>query len=178
MGIWPTIKIKESNMLIPQVHKQVFHEDIMYLIRKEIAFLKSGKDSKVGVDDKEFFRLYHHNDPFFKQIHHMITDRVSALVGEAIRPSYCFTSMYFVGQGQCPEHVDRPQCKYTLDLCVNQNEPWPIKVAGRDYLLNEGDALVFSGTDHIHSRPPMQPNNYCDLVFFHFVPIGFTGDLN
>jgi hypothetical protein len=164
-------------MLIPRHLKQVFHEDIIYLIRKEIEYLKSGAEG-VEQDNTEFRRLYQHNNPFFKELHYMITDRVSTMLGIKVKPSYCFTSMYFVGEGFCPEHVDRPQCKYTLDICINQNYPWPIKIAGREYSLECNDAMLYSGTDHIHSRNLIQPDNYCDLVFFHFVPLDFKGPLD
>jgi len=166
------------NMLIPKLKNKVFHEDLLFLIKKQIEWLKSGEDPRVAVDDNTFKRLYKHNDEFFSTIHYMIADRVSAWIGVKVKPSYCFTSMYFKGQGFCPEHVDRPQCKYTLDLCVNQNMPWPIKIAGREYIMDMGDAMLYSGTDHVHSRQPIQPDNYCDLVFFHFVPVDFKGDLD
>lgn len=165
-------------MFIPKVIKSVFHEDIIYLIRKEIEYLKTRQDPKIDVDETVFHRLGKHNDPFFKELHHMITPRVSEMIGEAVKPSYVFTSMYFTGRGFCPVHTDRPQCKYTLDLCVNQNEPWAINIAGANYFLNPNDAMLYSGTDHVHYREKIQPNNYCDLVFFHFVPLDFQGKLD
>jgi hypothetical protein len=178
MGIRPIIQIKEHFMILfPQVKEKVFHEDIMYLIRREISFLKSGEDSSVEVDEV-FNRIGKHNDAFFKELHNMITDRVSMWLGVNVKPSYNYTSMYFTGKGICPIHTDREQCVYTLDLCVNQNEPWAINIAGADYVLEEGDAMLYSGTNHVHYRKKIQENNYCDLVFFHFVPVDFTGKLD
>jgi hypothetical protein len=162
-------------MFIPRVEENFFHDDIMYLIRKEISHLKT-LTTQDGIEvDENFQRAGFYNDPFFKELHHMIVDRFSTIIGENVRPSYCYTSMYFKGKGVCPEHVDRPQCAYTLDLCVNQNEAWPINVAGSNYILNQGDCLIYSGTEHIHYRERIQPDNYCDLIFFHFVPLDFIG---
>lgn len=165
-------------MIEPQLIPQVFHKDLMYLIRKEIEYLKSGEADGVEIDEKIFYRFGKHNDPFFKQIHEMITGRVSNWLGVPVKPSYCYTSMYIPGEGICPVHVDRPQCEYTLDLCVNQNEPWPINIAGKEYILGRGDAMLYSGTNHVHYRDKIQPDNFCDLVFFHFVPVDFTGPLD
>ena len=64
-----------------------------------------------------------------------------------------------------------------IDLNANQKEPWAINVDGEDYFLNPGDALLYSGTDHWHYREKIQENNFCDLAFFHFVPINFEGEL-
>jgi hypothetical protein len=164
-------------MFIPRIAENFFHEDIMYLIKKEIEHLKT-LTAQDGIElDENFQRIGFPNDPFLRELHHMITGRFSMMIGENVQPSYCYTSMYFKGKGICPEHTDRPQCVYTLDLCVNQNEPWPINVAGADYILNEGDALIYSGTGHRHYRERIQPDNYCDLLFFHFVPLDFKGPL-
>jgi hypothetical protein len=161
----------------PEIIKQYFHNDIMYLIRKEIDWLKSGMAEGVDQDLVEFKRLEQHNTPFFCALHSMITDRVSEYLGVKVKPSYCFTSMYYTGEGVCPPHTDREQCKYTVDLCVNQNETWGIFVDGEEYHLEKGDALIYSGTDHLHYREKIQPTNFCDLVFFHFVPVDFEGPL-
>lgn len=163
-------------MIQPQLKEKVLHDDILYLIKKEIEYLKSGNE-QLEVDTL-FNRWGKHNDPFFIALHIMITDRVSEWLGVKVKPSYNYTSMYFPGEGICPVHTDRPQCEYTLDLCVNQNEQWPINIAGVDYLLGEGDAMLYSGTNHVHYRNKIQLGNYCDLVFFHFVPVDFNGPLD
>jgi hypothetical protein len=162
----------------PTIFKQAFHADILYLMRKEIEYLKSGADTLVEVDDHLFHRLQRHNDPFFVGIHEMITDRVSDWLGVKVKPSYVFTSMYAEGMGICPKHTDRDQCEYTFDICINQKEPWPINIASEDYVLEEGDAILYSGTNHVHYRNRIQPHNYCDLVFFHFVNAEFSGKLD
>lgn len=154
-----------------------FHEDIMYLIRKQIEYIKSGNDVDAYEEVGQFNRLARHNDPFFCEIHHMIKDRVSKLIGAEIIASYNFTSMYFVGQGICHKHTDRPQCKYTLSVCINQDEIWPINISGKEYNMECGDAVLYSGTDNVHYRNKIQDGNYCDLIFFHFVPVDFEGHL-
>jgi hypothetical protein len=32
----------------------------------------------------------------------------------------------YTAMGVCPLHMDSPEAKWTLDLCVNQTRPWPI----------------------------------------------------
>ncbi len=144
-------------------------------------------DTKEAPDNK-FNRWFWHNLPVLVTLHHSkeLIAKASEVFGEEVKPSYAFLSMYGP-DGVCPLHTDRPQCKYTIDMVVRQDAQWPIYVlaAGeteaRSFLLNEGDALAYSGTDHPHHRLPMDKDSkatFCDLVFFHFVPINFFGDLS
>lgn len=77
----------------------------------------------------KFGRRYGHNVPFFVAIHHQLAEYASELFGEKVKPSYVFLSMYDKG-GNCPLHIDRPQCRYTIDYLIRQEqvEPWPICV--------------------------------------------------
>jgi hypothetical protein len=165
-------------MLIPKVIKGFFTEEQLKAIKDEIAFMKEGNDPQVESEYGEFNRRYRHNNPLFKEMHYEIADKVSLLLGTKVKPSYVFCSMYHPSIGICPPHVDRPQCKYTLDVCINQKEPWAINIAGVDYYLEESEAMLYSGTDHWHYRDKIQEGNYCDLVFFHFVHHDFTGPLD
>lgn len=77
----------------------------------------------------KFGRRYAHNVGFFVGIHHQLKDYASELFGEKVKPSYVFLSMYDKG-GQCPLHIDRPQCRYTIDYLIQQeqDDPWPIAI--------------------------------------------------
>lgn len=90
----------------------------------------------VGVDEGEFVRTYAHNVPFFVKIHRQLADLASGLFGEPVKPSYCFLSMY-KDDGICPLHIDRPQCRYTIDYLIRQTqpEPWPIHIS--DHMTDE-----------------------------------------
>ena len=44
-------------------------------------------------------------------------------------------------------------------------------------VLMPGDAILFSGTNQWHYRdalPPRRGKQFCDLLFFHYVPFGTT----
>jgi hypothetical protein len=77
----------------------------------------------------KFGRRYGNNVPFFVAIHQQLAEYASDLFGEEVKPSYVFLSMYDKG-GNCPLHIDRPQCRYTIDYLIRQeqSEPWPICV--------------------------------------------------
>ncbi len=165
----------------------------------------------VGVDEGQFVRRYAHNVPFFEGIHRQLIEFASDLFGEPVKPSYSFLSMY-EDNGICPLHIDRPQCRYTIDYLIRQEqaESWPIHIGDHmtdeqraaldesgdghpkddeaiqaridqenwhTVLLNPNDAVCYSGTHSWHYRSERLKGK-ADLVFFHFVPVGFDGPLN
>lgn len=152
---------------------------------------------------RRFGRFIVHNVPRFTELQHGLVDLVSRAVGEPVEPSYNFLSLYG-HMGQCPVHLDSPEAKYTLDLCLGQSQPWPIyfseviawpeaggvpwpgdgweekiKCASglrfTPHTLQPSEAVIFSGSSQWHYRdalPQADGRQFCDLLFFHFVPRG------
>jgi hypothetical protein len=160
------------------------------------------KNGRIEHDTEDYHRKFVHNHQAFQIYHHKKFQKIaSGYFEEPLKPSYCFTSMYDKSEGFCPYHTDRAQCYRTVDLCINQNEAWPIYVAsketdikydysyymskqeyyrslGEQYLLEPGDALLYSGTQFPHWREKIQHDNFCHLAFFHFVPKDFQDGLD
>jgi hypothetical protein len=149
---------------------------------------------------RSFRRFVVHDHPLFNALQQRIVDRVGEAVGEAVEASYNFLSLYGP-LGVCPLHLDAPLAKWTLDLCIDQSDAWPIyfsPIVGwprpGDYAhdwedrvkrefagaftahsLEPGQAVVFSGSSQWHYRDAMPgtgAKKFCDLLFFHFVPRG------
>jgi hypothetical protein len=148
-----------------------------------------------------FGRFVVHDEPALAAMQESMADLVSERVGERVEPSYSFLSLY-TKLGRCPVHMDAPSAKWTLDICIDQSGPWPIHLsqivpwpeafaqedgdwAGRilrdpqhrfrQYVLEQGDALIFSGSSQWHHRESMvdpQKSGFATLLFFHFVPAG------
>ena len=72
-----------------------------------------------------FKRFVVHDHPLVSELQAALVSLVSDEVGEAVESSYNFLSLYS-GMGVCPLHMDSPEAKWTLDLCLNQSEAWPI----------------------------------------------------
>jgi len=104
-------------------------------------------------DDTDFVRLYYHNPPTLVAVHHALKDAASEIFGEPVKPSYCFLSMYKDG-GTCPLHIDRPQCRYTIDYLVrqDQSEPWPICIGEH---MSDEDRLVIDEAEAAHPKGDM-----------------------
>ena len=111
----------------PVVLRQLFdrkiHNEIVSFMDNYIPMLP------LDVDTNDWNRTYANNVGFFRNIHKQLADFASDVFGEKVKPSYSFVSMYNKG-GQCPLHVDRPQCRYTIDYLIRQDhsEPWPLRI--------------------------------------------------
>ena len=150
---------------------------------------------------RRFGRFIVHDLPEFTRLQHQLTELVSQAAGEAVEPSYSFLSLY-TKMGVCEPHLDAPSAKWTLDICIDQSEPWPIHLSQiipwpeafadleddwqasikADPQLNfstevlmPGDAILFSGSSQWHYRDPLpqgEGKRFCDLLFLHYIPKG------
>jgi len=154
---------------------------------------------------KSFGRFVVHNNPTFTQMQRELVEMVSGLVGEEVEPSYNFLSLY-TRMGICEPHLDAPSAKWTLDVCIDQSQPWPIHLSQivpwpeerleldddwqtaikqashlrfQSKVLTPGSGIVFSGSSQWHYRdalPSASKTAFCDLLFLHYIPKG-TADI-
>lgn len=148
-----------------------------------------------------FGRLIMHDLPYFIQLQAELTEWVSECVQEEVEPCYNFLSLYN-NLGVCKIHMDAPSAKWTLDVCIDQSEIWPIHFSQtipwpedfqyegtdweeriktdpantfRSYELTPGNGIIFSGSSQWHYRDRIvraARENFCHLVFLHYIPKG------
>jgi len=175
----------------------VFDDQTLTNIRSEIAALRP--DQLELHEAKNFRRFIVHNLPYFVDLQRGLLPMASEAAGEALEIGYNFLSLYGE-RGVCPIHMDSPESKWTLDICIDQSAVWPIhfskvqawpdsKLHGLPllpperealnefdtYQLEPGQAVLFSGSSQWHYRdymPSIEGKNFCHLLFFHFVPAG------
>lgn len=125
-----------------QLFDPITHEALKAFIRDRVPMMS------VGMDSDSFVRRYAHNVPYFVAIHRQLTEFASEQFGEPLKPSYSFLSMYD-DNGICPLHIDRPQCRYTIDYLIQQHraEPWPLRI-GQAMTDEQRQALDESGAGH------------------------------
>lgn len=178
---------------------RVFDDPTMTRVRELVHTLKI--QQLEAHEARSMGRFIVHNEAYFTELQASVTSLVSEQVGEAVEPSYNFLSLY-TKMGVCPVHMDSPEAKWTLDLCLEQTEPWPIHFSrvlpwpedyespGADWAerikqspeaefqscaLEPGQAVIFSGSSQWHYRdqlPQAGQKHFCNLLFFHYVPAG------
>jgi len=127
-----------------------------------------------------------HDESVARFFHHQIANAISAVVGEAIKPSYVYLASYLSG-ADLKKHIDRQQCEFSVTLCLDFSpEPqlatsWPIRLDTREGTVAVyqalGDGLVYLGTRVPHYRHVLAEGNTSTSIFFHYVPANFSGEL-
>ena len=185
--------------------RNVLDDATLAHVRSVIAGLKPNQLELHEI--KTFGRWVVHNHPILVELQARMTALAEQAAGEPLEPSYNFLSMY-TRMGRCPLHQDAPWAKWTLDLCIDQSEPWPIHFSQvrpwpedetfpadgweqqvrtdpanrfESQTLMPGDAALFSGSSQWHYRDPIPAQgakNFCHLLFFHFTPRGMRTRLD
>jgi hypothetical protein len=127
-----------------------------------------------------------HDESVARFFHHQISNAISAVVGEAIKPSYVYLASYLSG-ADLKKHIDRQQCEFSVTLCLDFSpEPelatsWPIRLDTPEGSVTVyqalGDGLVYRGTKVPHYRHVLAEGHTSTSIFFHYVPADFSGEL-
>lgn len=190
--------LKIDPTFTPALIDPLYDESTLKFIRTAIDHYRS--DRLETHELPGFGRHVIHDHPIFLKLQAEVLARVEAVVGEPLDLSYNFLSLYR-GSAVCPVHMDAPEAKWTLDICIDQSVEWPIYFSDvqpwpenwqapaegdwqgdiiarhrfTPHTMTPGQALVFGGSSQWHYRDPMPQGSgeeFCTLLFFHFVPRG------
>ena len=138
-------------------------------------------------DEQSSRRYVAHNESVARFFHHQIANAVSAIAGEAVKPSYVYFGSYLSG-AELKKHTDRQQCEFSVTLCVDFSpEPelatsWPIRLDTPEGTVKVyqalGDGLVYRGPKVPHYRHVLAEGYTSTSIFFHYVPADFSGSLD
>jgi len=138
-------------------------------------------------DEQSSRRYVAHNESAARFFHQQIANAVSAIAGEAIKPSYVYLASYLSG-AELKKHTDREQCEFSVTLCLDFSPepelatPWPIRLdTGKGTVAVYqalGDGLVYRGTKLPHYRHALAEGQTSTSIFFHYVSADFSGPLN
>ncbi len=138
-------------------------------------------------DSQTSRRYVAHNEPVSQFFHGQFAPLVSRIVGRTVKPSYVYFAGYEPGS-DLPLHVDRPQCEYTLAMCIDctpeprHHTPWPLhlELGTESVAVYQalGDSLLYRGRQIPHYRDPLPPRRTSVSIFFHYVDEEFTGPLD
>ncbi len=68
-------------------------------------------------------------------------------------------------------HVDSFETpRFTFDVQLKSTRNWPIVVEGKEFILRDNEALIFSGTNQLHWRTKtiFKDDDIVDMLFCHF----------
>ena len=115
-----------------------------------------------------------YGDPAFDLAMIFSREDIGQIVGKNLIPQYTYARIYNKGS-DLKIHSDRPECQYSVTLCLGgeYEKPWPIWI--KDYAgnmnevpLDVGDMVVYHGTELEHWRDKFEGNMQYQL-FMHYV---------
>jgi len=93
-------------------------------------------------------------------------------IEEELLPTYAYARLYSNGD-ILEKHTDRPACEVsvTIQLGRTHNYTWPIHMGSTEYMMSEGDAIIYKGCEIEHWRNKCDgPEGYLSgQVFLHYV---------
>jgi hypothetical protein len=138
-------------------------------------------------DEQSPRRYVVHNESVASFFHHQLTNAVSAVAGQAVKPSYVYFASY-LGGAELKKHTDRQQCEFSVTLSLDFSpEPdlatsWPIRLDTPNGSVAVyqalGDGLVYRGTKVPHYRSVLPEGHTSTSIFFHYVATDFSGPLD
>jgi hypothetical protein len=180
--------------------ERVFDDETMAKIRDVVSAIRP--DELELHESKRFGRFILHDHIYFTTLQKELTGIVSDSVGELVEPSYNFLSLYVhlgvcpphldaptakytldlcINQSvPWPIHCSEVQEWPEWDS-VQWPQNWEEQIKHSSslrfnaYTLEPGKAIIFSGSSQWHYREPIPATNsrqFCDLLFFHFIPAG------
>ena len=164
--------------LIHPFHVTALRRYYRYLIRTGAIHLGDGQSPR---------RYVAYNEPVARFFHRDITATLSAVAGEALKPSYVYMASYLSG-AVLKKHTDREQCEFSVTLCLDFSPepaletPWPIRLDTPTSTVTVyqavGDGLAYRGTRLPHYRSALREGQTSTSIFFHYVAEDFTGSLD
>jgi hypothetical protein len=155
-------------------------------LRQYVRYLVRCGGLRLG-DDQCNRRYVVHNESVARFYHHQLAFFVGIVVGETVKPSYVYTSAYQGGAVLEP-HTDRPQCEFSVTLCIDQSSMfghplnWPLRLKTSRRLISIqqdiGDAILYRGRELPHSRSRLADNCTATYLLLHYVPADYHGSLS
>ena len=127
-----------------------------------------------------------HREPLAEWIHQIVAEALAPAFSVPVKPSYSYLCVY-KGGATLDRHTDRPQCEFTVSLCVDAStggERWPLYVESPvdealvEVHLRVGDAIIFKGRELPHFRRDLPSGESFTSILFHFVETSYEGGLD
>jgi hypothetical protein len=140
---------------------------VEHQIRKTVSPNQNSSDEQVP---DSLIVLYH--SPMLETLFLQSLPKLEKATQLKLIPTYCYARLY---QNGCvlDKHKDRPSCEVSVTIKLHETTEykWPLWVEGSEYIMQNGDALVYRGCDLEHWREPCvsSPDHLLGQLFMHTV---------
>jgi hypothetical protein len=129
-------------------------------------------DGKKGDEQIPNAKAIMEHEVMFETLLERMWPVIENTIEEELLPTYAYARLYSNGD-ILEKHTDRPACEVsvTIQLGRTHNYTWPIHMGVMEYMMNEGDAIIYKGCEIEHWRNKCDgPEGYLSgQVFLHYV---------
>jgi hypothetical protein len=101
-------------------------------------------------------------------------EKIETITKLNLIPTYSMARIYTNGN-ELRKHIDRPSCEIsvTIKLSDTKNYNYPIYMDGHEVFLEDGDAVVYKGTEveHWRNRCECPEKYFLGQLFLHYVKL-------
>lgn len=149
-----------------RIIKKFFNKEELSILQK-YCYNKLDENKDYKLDGQSFSPAWY-EDPLMTSFLDNKLPLVEKKSNLNLIPTYAYWRYYIFG-GTLKKHVDRPSCEISITACIKKYDNWPIVVEGKEFELNEGDAILYNGIFEKHWRPGVYKGSGMAQVFFHYV---------
>ena len=159
--------IDEISELLKLINDSNIKEDD---VNKHIAIASQSHNNGRSRIDLNHFPLNYNVVP--ANILNRILDIAKLEYGKTVRVHNIYSTTYSkeFGMPQLAPHKDNSGSAFILDYCLDRNIDWPIVVDGKEFLLENNQALMADVCDNLHWRNPRKfaDGEFLTMVYFLF----------
>jgi hypothetical protein len=157
------------NNLKNQIIKNIFTKEEMDLIYDHI---NNASDENLFFHPELGYKAYHCGMPQSIQDKALsVAQQYSDLPLKLTEVSAARYANGYINPPNLYPHVDLFEApRFTFDIQLKSTRNWPIVVEGKEFVLRDNEAIIFSGTNQLHwrTKTTFKDDDIVDMLFCHF----------
>ncbi len=156
------------------------YEFVPDIISEDVAHIVSSHISDVSLIRGKGFPSAEHeltlnvnSSPVLHTLIVMLKPRMEQITSKELIPTYYYSRVYLNGSDMF-EHLDRPECEYSVTINLGQSDPYPFYIMNAEtneydeIYMEPGNGVVYKGCELKHYRPEFTGTWY-NQIFLHYV---------
>tara|TARA_R100000482_G_scaffold117132_2_gene60599 strand:+ start:141 stop:668 length:528 start_codon:yes stop_codon:yes gene_type:complete len=107
------------------------------------------------------------NDALIKYFHEIKLKIVERECNLDLFKTFSYWKCFVYGD-DLPKHISGPNNEISVIASINQSKKWPVQIGKKQYILDEGDAVLFLGNKLLKKRKAYK-HDFNMQVFFNYV---------
>jgi len=151
-----------------KVVKNFFNETELKLLQTYCLKALDDPSSILSQRTESSFAIAFSQDQLMETLLQLKKEIVEKECGLDLWKTYSYWRWYGFGS-HLKNHRDRPACEISVTACITKTDDWPLTIKGKEIELDQGDGLLYLGTEESHGRVGIYKGDGLAQVFMHYV---------